>query len=269
MTSKLIPANPEKVMVLRKVTPEILTCSVPFQRFGRVAIGGRGTIVRMANGSLAVFSPVALTDEVKAQVAQMGTVKYITALDLEHHIFLEPWHKAYPEAKLIGPEELGPKREKQGSPLPFAHLWKKTEAPSVDAEFDKEFEYTYVHAHANKELVFNHKPTKTLIEADFMFNLPATEQMSKTGISPTQGHLTRLFIALNNTQGSAIWHKRFIWYALSARDRPGFNKSVSIIDGWDFKRIIPCHGDVIEDNGKDVFRKVFEWHLQAAGKKTV
>ncbi|GAM82764.1 hypothetical protein ANO11243_007500 [Dothideomycetidae sp. 11243] len=261
MTDKLIPHNPEAVMVIRKVTPEILTCSVPFARFGRINIGGRGTIVRMANGNLAVFSPVALTDEVKSQVTQMGTVKYIAAPDLEHHIFLEPWHKAFPDAKLIGPKELEAKRVQQGSPLPFAHLWKKDEAPSVDAEFDKEFEYTFVHAHPNKELVFNHKPTKTLIEADLMFNLPATEQMSKTGISPTSGYLTRLFNALNSPQGDALWQKRFLWYAMSRGDRPSFNKSVKIIDSWDFSRIVPCHGDVIEGNGKEIFRKVFAWHL--------
>jgi hypothetical protein len=39
--------------------------------------------VRLQSGALAVFSPVALTDEVKQKVAEMGEVKYITALDFE------------------------------------------------------------------------------------------------------------------------------------------------------------------------------------------
>ncbi|TKX20128.1 hypothetical protein C1H76_7628 [Elsinoe australis] len=266
MSSKLIPSDPEKVMVIRKVTPEILTCSVPFLRFGRIQIGGRGTIVRMASGDLAVFSPVALTEEVKKQLADFGRLTHIVAPDLEHHIFLDEWHAAYPDAKVVGPDELKAKREKQGSKVPFAYLWKKDQPPSVDAEFDKEFEYEYVHAHPNKELVFNHKPSKTLIQADLMFNLPATEQMSKTGISATGGPLTKLFIALNSPEGSAIWQKRFLWYAMSSGDRPSFNKSIQKIDSWDFDRIIPCHGDVIESDGKGIFRKVFEWHL--AAKKT-
>jgi hypothetical protein len=43
--------------------------------------------VRLQSGALAVFSPVALTDDVKAKVASLGEVKYITALDAEvsHH----------------------------------------------------------------------------------------------------------------------------------------------------------------------------------------
>ena len=71
---------------------------------------------------------------------------------------------------------------------------------------------------------------------------------------------------INNTAGSAIWQKRFIWYGISSSDRSAFNKSIAAIDKWDFERIIPCHGDVIEKEGKGIFRKAFEWHLAAAKK---
>jgi hypothetical protein len=45
MSSKLIPSDPAKVMVIRDVVPNaITTLSSPFYRFGRIKIGGRGTI---------------------------------------------------------------------------------------------------------------------------------------------------------------------------------------------------------------------------------
>lgn len=44
MSSKLIPDNPSDVMVIRQITPNVVTLSVPFLRFGRLKIGGRGTI---------------------------------------------------------------------------------------------------------------------------------------------------------------------------------------------------------------------------------
>ena len=44
MTSKLVPQDPSRVMVIRNVTPNIWTCSQPFNRFGRFKVGGRGTI---------------------------------------------------------------------------------------------------------------------------------------------------------------------------------------------------------------------------------
>ncbi|KAF2086478.1 hypothetical protein K490DRAFT_44048 [Saccharata proteae CBS 121410] len=272
MTSKLIPQNPSEVMVIRQIVPNVITtCSVPFHRFGHIKIGGRGTIVRLQNGSLAVFSPVALTPEVKEHVQSMGEVRYIAALDAEHHIFLGPWHEAYPQAKVLGPESLPEKRAKQKNEnVPFHTVFtgKDKHQQSVDAEFDKEFEYEFVHAHANKELVFNHKPTRTLIEADLLFNMPATEQFSKTNENPTSGFLTKLFSNFTTMSGSAMGHKRFLWWGVSSGDRKAFNESIARINKWDFDRMIPCHGDVIETGAKTEFQKVMQWHIDAALKST-
>lgn len=270
MTSKLIPADPSKVMVIRQITPSITICSAPFARFGRLKIGGRGTIVRLQSGALAVFSPVALTPEVRSTVEALGNdVRYLSALDYEHHIFLSDWAAAYPGAKLLGVEGLAEKRAKSSNHkagTDFAHTWtaqNKTDL-KVDPDFDAEFEVEYVHSHANKELVFYHKPDRTLIEADLMFNLPANEQYSRSGEDPRGGVLTRLFIGMQNTVGTALWQKRFLWYVASAGDRDGFARSVKRIDGWRFERIVPCHGDVIETGAKDIYRKVMQWHLQQA-----
>jgi len=99
-----------------------------------------------------------------------------------------------------------------------------------------------------------HKPDKTLIEADMMFNLPAHEQYSRSGESATGGLWTRMFIAMQNTTGPATWQKRFLWYVASMGDRQGFAQSVKRINGWDFDRIVPCHGDVIETGAKGIFQ---------------
>jgi len=123
-----------------------------------------------------------------------------------------------------------------------------------------------VPSHINKELVFHHRPTRTLIQADLMFNLPATEQFSKTGIDANSGILTKIFTALQGTKGDAKWQQRTIWYGTSAKDRTGFAASMERINKWGFNRIIPCHGDVMEGDGKGIFEKVMKWHLE--GKKS-
>ena len=224
--------------------------------------------VRLQNNSLAVFSPVALTPDVRTRLERLGNnVQYIAALDYEHHIFISEWAKAFPNAKVLGVEGLPEKREssKETAGIKFEHIWtpKNKLDFKVDPEFDREFEHEYVHSHGNKELVFYHKPDKTLIEADLMFNLPATEQYSRTKEGAEDGILTKLFIRLMSAQGSAIWQKRFNWHVVSAKDRTGYNQSVKRINNWDFERIIPCHGDVIESNAKGIFQNVFEWHLKA------
>ncbi|KAI9719578.1 MAG: hypothetical protein M1812_003349 [Candelaria pacifica] len=268
MSAKLIPHNPESVMVIRKVTPNIITCSAPFLRFGRFKIGGRGTIVRLSSGSLAVFSPTALTPEVRETVSNLGdNVGYLVALDSEHHIYLGQWYQAFPQAKVVGPEGLPEKRAKQkNETIPFSTVFKESDKAnqSIGADFDQDFDYEYVGSHASKELVFNYRPDKTLVVGDYMFNLPAYEQYSRAGERADSGILTKLFVAMVGTaQGPATWQKRFLWYAASAKDRPAFAKSTERIDKFNFERIIPCHGDVMEKEGHGIFRKVFEWHLQA------
>jgi hypothetical protein len=44
MSEKLVPKNPEEVMVIRDVAPGVTTLSVPFSRFGLIKVGGRATI---------------------------------------------------------------------------------------------------------------------------------------------------------------------------------------------------------------------------------
>ena len=45
MSEKLVPSDPAKVMVIRDVVLRVITTlSVPFWRFGKIKIGGRGTI---------------------------------------------------------------------------------------------------------------------------------------------------------------------------------------------------------------------------------
>lgn len=40
----LFPTNPSQVMVIRNVTEDVVTMSLPFARFGHLKFGGRGTL---------------------------------------------------------------------------------------------------------------------------------------------------------------------------------------------------------------------------------
>ncbi|KAM3547244.1 hypothetical protein ARSEF4850_010138 [Beauveria asiatica] len=271
MSTECIPSRPSDVMVVRNVTPNIVTFSVPFARFGKAKIGGRGTLVKLTSGSLAAFSPVALTNAAKCKVTEMGgKVGYLVALDIEHHIFLSEWAKEYPEAKIIGPHGLPEKRAQQNDPKigneEFAVVFtsERKHEIKISKEFDADFDYEYVDGHANRELVFCYKPEKVLIEADLLFNLPATEQYSKVpeGERQASGVVDRLFAKLQSTEGEGKWIKRFNWYIL-AKDRPSYNDSLKVIAGWDFHTLIPCHGDVIQGDAKNIFDKVFDWHLDS------
>jgi glyoxylase-like metal-dependent hydrolase (beta-lactamase superfamily II) len=228
--------------------------------------------VRLSSGTLAVFSPVALTEDAKAKIAEMGgNVGYIIALDIEHHIFISEWAKAFPDAKIIGPEGLPEKRAKQSDDKigkeKFSVVFTKDKKSEIriSDEFDADFDYEYMDGHANREIVFFYRPEKVLVQADLIFNLPATEQYSKVPEAERQNSSipAKAFAGIQSTEGDAKWMKRFQWY-FAGKDRASFIDSIKRIEQWDFNTIIPCHGDVMEGNGKEIFHKVFEWHLKGS-----
>jgi hypothetical protein len=90
--------------------------------------------------------------------------------------------------------------------VPFTTVFtaKSKASITISEEFDRDFEYEYVDVHQNKEIVFFYKPEKTLIEADYVFDLPATEQYSWTRGPANKGFLTNLFVGINSTAGTAI-----------------------------------------------------------------
>lgn len=205
-------------------------------------------------------------------------MRYLVATDIEHHIFLSDWAAAYPNAVLVGPEGLPEKRLKASKddpkigaePFEVVFTKENKRAVKVGEDFDRDFEYEYVDAHPNKELVFYYRPDRVLVEADLMFNLPAEEQYSRVpeAEKPKPGFLGRFFENLQTAEGDAMGMKRFLWHAVSRKDRKGFAESVARIRGWDFETIVPCHGETIVGNGKAVFEKVFEWHLEGKGSNS-
>ncbi|KAK2875182.1 hypothetical protein FQN49_001699 [Arthroderma sp. PD_2] len=268
----LSPSDPDKVMVIRKVCDDVITCSLPFARFGVLKFGGRATLVRLQTGSIAVFSPVALTPSVREAVNSLnGTVKYLIAPDMEHHLFLNDWIKAYPDADIIAPEGLWEKR--QGNPdttgprFKYIFTAENKHTLHISDEFAADLDVEYVHAHANRDIVILHKPSSTLIQADMFFNPPANEQYQKSEEGPRDGLANKAYISCMSTEGSAIGQQRFIWYVLSKPDREAFKESVQRIDGWEFDRAIPCHGDTVDQGAKRMFRTLFQWFLPTQGSR--
>ncbi|KAK6529369.1 hypothetical protein TWF281_008545 [Arthrobotrys megalospora] len=267
MSSKLWGTDPSKTAVIRQVTDAITTVSVPFLRVGLLKFGGRATIAKLSSGGLVVFSPTVLTDEVTSTVTSLGgQVSYIVAPDIEHHLNIGPWKAAYPSARVIGPTSLYQKRQKQGNEdvtFDFSYNAENKNSLVLPEDFTQDFELEYFDGHMSHEIALLHKPSGTVIEADLIFNLPAKEQFSKTNIDANAGFWTKVSMHLFTSLAGKS-QQRFLWYGASSKGRASFNQSAKRLDGWEFDRIIPCHGDVIETGGKATFKRLFAWHLAAA-----
>lgn len=259
--------NRDEALVIRDITPNITILSVPFTIPGGLKAGGRTTLVKLSSGSLAVFSPICLTEKVKEKVGTLGQVQFIAVLNMEHHLFLSDWAKAYSDAIIIGMDGLPEKRSTRADlePVDFTHVLSATNRTTGIAAFDAEFEYEFINASRNKDIAFHHKPSSTLIQADILFNLPAREQYSKVS-DQSLGILTRIFNKILNTDGSLLGQKLILWYSV-AQNREEFEKSIRTICDWKFDRIIPCHGDVIETGAKSVLNRATSWFTVANRNK--
>jgi len=246
-------AKPEPV-IIRQVNESIWTFSKAFKRGGIVPFGGRSTAIRTSLGYLVVAS-TPLTPETKATLSS-APVKYIVSPDSVHWLFISEWAKAYPEAKVYGVEDVVPKQDWANLGVKWAGVFsKENPTGSWPEELKDEVKVEWFKGFINQDLALLHVPTKTLVEADLLFNLPAYEQFSQPGHSP---HLWYLPVGWLKPD---TWFHRF-FLSGAAKDKTAMAESAAVVASWDFEKVIPCHGDVIESGGKKAFTSTYSNFLK-------
>jgi hypothetical protein len=173
---------------------------------------------------------------------------------------LKAWKDLYPEAELIGPQGV----EVKVTDLKFDFLF-------TDDKLERSFGSNEIVAHFfpgydSKEVAFLHVPTKTLLNADLAENLPAREQFSLSGVDPESGFWTSLFIRMfspnNWVHNFVIWHvfAKDKTYVLRLKDSlisSSMKRDVKVVSSWDFDRLVPCHGDVMETGAKQYWNALY------------
>jgi len=236
-------------IVIREVTENVWTFSSPFARlYDLFPMGGRSTAIKLSDGTVWAIASTPLTAETKETVDNLGTVSYLLAADADHHFFLSEWKKAYPEAKMIGVEGLDEKKKAES--WKFDHIY----TPGSDNLFGFEADITacYFDGFAKKDVAWLHVPSQTLIVADLIFNLPATEQFSKSKARSKVPFISKLSV-------KDKFHQSFVWG--QGTDKEAMKRDAKTVAGWEFQRIIPCHGDVIETNGNAIWKEVYTKYL--------
>ncbi|KAF8206810.1 hypothetical protein K438DRAFT_1577501 [Mycena galopus ATCC 62051] len=237
-----------------------------------ILFGGRSTAIRLSTGEVWVLASTPLTPDTKSAIDNLGPVKYvffnrwIMAADAVHHLFLGQFRNAYPDAKLIGVEALIEKKKKEG--LIFDGAYGK-DAPNTQYGFEDEiyawcvsryaflnfltvYPFNYFSGFRNKDVAWFHAASETLIVADLMFNLPGNEQYSRSKSSPKLPILGSL-----GPWGST--HKYFVWGL--GKDKAAMTRDAKTVLGWAPKRIIMCHGDVIETEGTKAWATAYSKYL--------
>jgi hypothetical protein len=195
---------------------------------GGVPLPTRMTVVRLADGSLALISPIPIDDRLAAELMAVGPVSHLIAPSLLHHLHLAPAKARYRDARLLAPPGLAAKEPGMAFTPPDAA---NTEI------FRGVLAATMIEgAPRVAETVWLHIPSRTLVVTDLVFNIE-TPGSWKTGLA----------LWLMGTRGRLAQSR--LWNFLIA-DAKAIDASCRRVLELDFDRLIVAHGDVIASGAK-------------------
>jgi hypothetical protein len=197
-------------------------------------VGRRVTVARASDGRLVVFSPLRATAENIAALRALGEISAFVVPSRFHDLFYPHYFGAFPTARFLGSAAI---RDEHPD-------WPITEIRDDTPELDGFTWQMIAGMPKADEQVFLHRATRTLLIADVLFNVPAPA-----------GLLARFVSWAADIGGGAPRQSRF--GRINVRDRAAFAASVAEVGTWDFDRIVPGHGDVIERDGRRVWGEAF------------
>lgn len=200
----------------------------------------RLAVMRLSDGGLFIWSPVALTDGLRAEVDALGPVRHIVEPNALHHLFLPEWKRAYPDAKLHAPPGLRAKR----ADIAFDADLGDVPDPSWAAAIDQ------VMVRGNcitTEVVFFHAASGTVLFTDLLQQIPAEL------LSGWRSVLAKLDL-MTGPEPSVPRKFRFAFTGRRAA-RAALDKILR----WPARKVLMAHGTPVENDAPAFLRRAFRW----------
>lgn len=199
----------------------------------------RMAVIRLADGGLFVWSPIALTEALRAQTAALGPVRCIVAPNALHHMFLAEWAGAYPEAALYAAPGLRAVRKDIAFTDDLAD-----EAPAAWAG---QIEQVIVRNTIADEVVFLHRASGTVLFTDLLQQMPRGWYK---GWRALVARLDRMTGPEPQTPNK---------FRMAMRDRAAARESLARIHSWPAARVLMAHGEPVRENGAAFIARAFAW----------
>ncbi len=222
---------------LRQFGPDIWVGEGPVVPFLSFPYPTRMAVIRLSDGSLFVWSPIALSEELRSEVDALGPVRSLVSPNAIHHLFLGEWKSAYPEARLYASPNLRKKRKD----LAFDADLGDAPEPEWAADIDQ---VMVRGSFAMTEIVFFHRESGTAIFADLIENFPPDWFKGWRGV------VARLDgIVAPHPGAPREWRLSFL-------DRRAARAALDQILAWPIARVLMAHGDPVTEEGRPSFAKL-------------
>ena len=223
-------------MALREVCADIWV--VDHQQ--KIPVGfvmpARMIVVRLSAGDLWLCSPGPIDDPTAEELAALGPVRYLVGPNRFHHLYLPAAVERFPDAEVLGAPGLAEKRKDVAfsGTLGIASSW-GSDLISIPIDGMPGI----------GEVAFCHRPSGSLLVADLLFNL-----------RQRQGLIASAYCRLTGVHRRVAMSRMF---RFAIRDRAACAASCLRLLGSPFDRLVPCHGDVVEEDAKRQVEAALAW----------
>ena len=225
---------------MRQLDADLWVAESPLRFFG-LEVGARMTTIRLPDGSLLLHSPIAFSPELANALEPIGPVAHLVGPNLLHHLFLDDWQDAFPNAATW----LAPGLERKRADLKVTGVLSDEPEPAWKDVVDQVEVEGFPFAN---EIVFFHRPSATLIMTDLAFNICDS--------SPPATRFALRIIGREGALAPTLLERMLI------RDRDAFRGSLRRILDWPFERAIVAHGEVCEGEARDQLMRGYDWLLR-------
>jgi hypothetical protein len=225
---------------LRQFGQEIWIADGPVVSFHGFAYPTRMAVIRLSDGSLFIWSPVALSDALRASVDALGPVRHLVSPNALHHFYLGEWKSAYPVARLYASPRLRRKRKD----LSFDAELGETPDPGWANDIDQVIVRGSIML---TEVVFFHHRSRTVLFTDLIQNFPRDWFKGWRGILARWGG-----IVAPNPGTPSDWRSSFL-------NRRAARAALGQILAWPIQRVLIAHGDLPTGDGVALIRRALGW----------
>ena len=226
--------------MLEEFGPSLYLANGPTVSFYGFPYPTRMVVVRLADGSLWIWSPIALTRELINEIEALGPVHHIVSPNKIHHLFLQEWADHWPGARLYAPPGLARRKPE----INFDAELQDQPEPAWATEIDQ---VIFRGSLFMEEVAFFHKPSKTAVICDLVQRHP------ESSLSGWKGLLMRLD-GLVGRKGSTPRE----WRASFLRRAPARAARETVI-GWEAERLIIAHGECSQTGATKIIRAALSW----------
>ena len=226
--------------MLEPFAPSLYLAEGPSVPFLGIPYPTRMAVAKLEDGSLWVWSPIALSPELEREVNALGPVRHVVAPNKLHHLFLPEWAERFPDASFYAPPGLAKRK-------PQLHFDFELDGKAPSAWEGEIEQALFKGSIAMEEVLFFHRPSRTAILCDLVQRHHA----------PDFKPIHRLLLwadGLLGKEGSTPREWRFTFWRRSQT-----RASRSVVLNWKPENLIIAHGACAKGQADEILTRALAW----------